>query len=123
MIIGNATSARDMLKEISPVAKEVHQAIRGSDIQFKKSENHNNCWQHRMVSCFGKKYIYQFSNSLGIGNLKLVFFFFFFLLMNSMFLQIECTNKDGKVVFQDGSFVYADVILHCTGYWHHIYFL
>ena len=115
MLIGNAASAQDMLREISPVAKEVHQAIRGSDIQFKKSENHNNCWQHPMVSCFGKKN--QFSNSFGIGNLKLVYF-----LMNSMFLQIKCTHKDGKVVVQDGSFVYADVILHCIGYWHHIYF-
>ena len=116
MIIGNATSARDMLKEISPVAKEVHQAIRGSDIQFKKSENHNNCWQHPMVSCFGKKK--SIFKQLWHWKLETSIF----LLMNSMFLQIECTHKDGKVVFQDGSFVYADVILHCTGYWHHIYF-
>ncbi|KAK7823971.1 flavin-containing monooxygenase fmo gs-ox5, partial [Quercus suber] len=75
-----------------PVAKEVHQAIRGSDAQFKKLENHNNSWQHPMVSCFEKKKKkkeeIQFSNSFGIGNLKLVWF-----LMNSMFLQIECTGS------------------------------
>nr|KJB41080.1 hypothetical protein B456_007G089300 [Gossypium raimondii] len=29
--------------------------------------------------------------------------------------QIECARKDGKVVFQDGSIVDADVIIHCTG--------
>lgn len=103
MLIGNATSARDLLRDFSPVAKEVHQAIRGSDVQFKKLENHNNCWQHPMVSCLKIYiYIYHFSNSFGIGNLKIICF-----LMNNMFLQIECTHKDGKVVFQDGSYVYV----------------
>ncbi|MBA0741288.1 hypothetical protein Gogos_014453, partial [Gossypium gossypioides] len=28
--------------------------------------------------------------------------------------MIECTRKDGKVLFQNGSIVNADVILHCT---------
>lgn len=31
-------------------------------------------------------------------------------------MQIECAHEDGKVVFQDGSIVEADVIIHCTGY-------
>lgn len=35
--------------------------------------------------------------------------------MDGNLLQVECTKEDGKVVFQDGSFVYADVIMHCTG--------
>ncbi|XP_016694254.1 flavin-containing monooxygenase FMO GS-OX-like 3 [Gossypium hirsutum] len=30
--------------------------------------------------------------------------------------MIECTHKDGKVLFQNGSIVSADVILHCPGY-------
>ena len=31
-------------------------------------------------------------------------------------MQIESVRKDGTVFFQDGSFVHADIILHCTGY-------
>ncbi|XP_015882028.3 flavin-containing monooxygenase FMO GS-OX5 isoform X1 [Ziziphus jujuba] len=31
-------------------------------------------------------------------------------------MMIEHVCEDGKVVFQDGSFVYADTILYCTGY-------
>ncbi|KAK9143194.1 hypothetical protein Syun_012594 [Stephania yunnanensis] len=37
--------------------------------------------------------------------------------------RIERTDEDGRVVFQDGSSVYADVILHCTGYKYHFPFL
>lgn len=83
-LIGNGPSAYDILREISSVAKEVHLAIRGSDIHFKKLENRNNIWLHSMI---------------------------------------ECTNEDGKVAFQDGSFVYPDVIIHCTGYKYHFPFL
>uniref|UniRef100_A0A2N9EX46 Flavin-containing monooxygenase n=1 Tax=Fagus sylvatica TaxID=28930 RepID=A0A2N9EX46_FAGSY len=43
--------------------------------------------------------------------------------MDGNLLQIECTNEDGKVAFQDGSFVYPDVIIHCTGYKYHFPFL
>ncbi|KAK4557932.1 hypothetical protein RGQ29_007605 [Quercus rubra] len=32
-------------------------------------------------------------------------------------------RKDGTVFFQDGSFVHADIILHCTGYKYHFPFL
>ncbi|KAK7823970.1 flavin-containing monooxygenase fmo gs-ox-like 2 [Quercus suber] len=84
VVIGNGSSAVDILTEISSVAKEVHQALRASDIHFKKLESHDNIWQHSMI---------------------------------------ECTKEDGKVVFQDGSFVYADVIMHCTGYKYHFPFL
>ena len=31
-------------------------------------------------------------------------------------LQIEDVNEDCYVYFQDGSFVIADIIVHCTGY-------
>ncbi|KAG4173741.1 hypothetical protein ERO13_A11G079100v2 [Gossypium hirsutum] len=37
--------------------------------------------------------------------------------------KIECARKDGKVVFQDGSIVDPDVIIHCTGYKFHFPFL
>ena len=31
-------------------------------------------------------------------------------------LQIDRAEEDGSVVFQDGSSIKADVIMHCTGY-------
>lgn len=31
-------------------------------------------------------------------------------------MQIERAHEDGRVTFQDGSVVLAEVILHCTGY-------
>ncbi|XP_072962418.1 flavin-containing monooxygenase FMO GS-OX-like 4 [Typha angustifolia] len=37
--------------------------------------------------------------------------------------MIESTHRDGQVVFQDGSSVYVDVIMHCTGYKYHFPFL
>ncbi|XP_057977938.1 flavin-containing monooxygenase FMO GS-OX-like 4 [Malania oleifera] len=37
--------------------------------------------------------------------------------------MIESAHEDGNVVFQDGSMVHADVILHCTGYKYHFPFL
>ncbi|XP_059432307.1 flavin-containing monooxygenase FMO GS-OX-like 4 [Corylus avellana] len=84
VLIGNGPSAHDILREISSVAKEVHQALRASDVHFKKLENRNNIWQHSVI---------------------------------------KCANEDGKVVFQDGSFVYADAIIHCTGFKYHFPFL
>ncbi|GLT39560.1 hypothetical protein SLA2020_137440 [Shorea laevis] len=51
VLIGNGPSARDILKEISPVAREVHQAIRGLDSGLKKLENLDNAWQHPMIKC------------------------------------------------------------------------
>ncbi|MFQ6633267.1 hypothetical protein Gotur_011978 [Gossypium turneri] len=84
VLIGNGSSAKDILKEISPLASQVHQAIRGPDSQLKRLENHDNAWQHSMI---------------------------------------DCARKDGKVVFQDGSIVDADVIIHCTGYKFHFPFL
>ncbi|XVF33527.1 hypothetical protein REPUB_Repub17cG0176300 [Reevesia pubescens] len=84
VLVGNGPSAQDILKEISPLARQVHQAVKGPDIQLKKLENHDNAWQHSMI---------------------------------------ECAHKDGKVVFQDGSIVDGDVIIHCTGYKYHFPFL
>ncbi|MCL7027006.1 hypothetical protein MKW94_027288 [Papaver nudicaule] len=37
--------------------------------------------------------------------------------------MIESAHDDGRVVFQDGNSVAADVILHCTGYKYHFPFL
>ncbi|KAK1408851.1 hypothetical protein QVD17_40947 [Tagetes erecta] len=37
--------------------------------------------------------------------------------------KINCINKDGKVVFEDGLFLEADIIFHCTGYKLHFPFL
>ncbi|CDP09922.1 unnamed protein product [Coffea canephora] len=37
--------------------------------------------------------------------------------------MIESTHGDGSVAFQEGSVVYADIILHCTGYKYHFPFL
>ncbi|XP_050376654.1 flavin-containing monooxygenase FMO GS-OX-like 4 [Argentina anserina] len=37
--------------------------------------------------------------------------------------MIRCVYEDGSVVFQDGSDVRADIILHCTGYEYHFPFL
>ncbi len=31
-------------------------------------------------------------------------------------MQIKSVHGDGSVVFEDGSVVVADTILHCTGY-------
>ncbi|KAK8565913.1 hypothetical protein V6N13_020987 [Hibiscus sabdariffa] len=84
VIIGNGPSAIDILKEISPIAEQVHHAVRGPDIQLKKLENHDNIWQHSMI---------------------------------------KCAHEDGKVVFRDGSIVFPDIILHCTGYKFHFPFL
>ncbi|GMI98309.1 hypothetical protein like AT1G62620 [Hibiscus trionum] len=77
VLIGNGPSAADILKEISPLAKQVHQTNRRPNFQSKRLENHNNAWQHP---------------------------------------RIECAHKDGKIVFEDGSIVDADIVIHCTGY-------
>ncbi|XP_039063690.1 flavin-containing monooxygenase FMO GS-OX-like 3 [Hibiscus syriacus] len=82
--IGNGPSAVDILKEISPLAKQVHLAVRTPTFQITRVENYDNAWQHSMI---------------------------------------ECAQKDGKVVFQDGPIVDADVIIHCTGYKYHYPFL
>ncbi|KAI3468908.1 hypothetical protein Pfo_025571 [Paulownia fortunei] len=37
--------------------------------------------------------------------------------------MINSVHKDGTVAFQDGNEIYADVILHCTGYKYHFPFL
>ncbi|XP_039063636.1 flavin-containing monooxygenase FMO GS-OX-like 3 [Hibiscus syriacus] len=84
VLIGNGPSAADILKEIATPAKQVHQAIRGPNIQLKRLENLNNAWQHPMI---------------------------------------RCAHKDGKIVFEDGSIVDADIIIHCTGYKYRFPFL
>ncbi|XVF73436.1 hypothetical protein PTKIN_Ptkin12aG0201700 [Pterospermum kingtungense] len=84
VLIGKGPSANDILREISSLARQVHQAIRGPEVQFERLQDYDNVWQHPMI---------------------------------------ECAHKDGKVVFQDGSAVVADIIIHCTGYKYHFPFL
>ncbi|KAK7271453.1 hypothetical protein RJT34_27376 [Clitoria ternatea] len=84
VVIGFASSAFDISREIAKVAKEVHIASRSSDIKVMKLESHNNMWQHKMV---------------------------------------KGVSEDSLVAFDDGSSVYADVILYCTGYKYHYPFL
>ncbi|KAL4353928.1 hypothetical protein GQ457_06G032840 [Hibiscus cannabinus] len=54
VLIGNGPSAIDILKELAPVAKQVHQAIRGTGFQLKKLENRDNAWQHSTIACAHK---------------------------------------------------------------------
>ncbi|KAK9040504.1 hypothetical protein V6N11_015655 [Hibiscus sabdariffa] len=84
VLIGSGPTAFDLVREISPLAKQLHQAIRTPGFMLIKPENYDNLWQHSMIAC---------------------------------------AHKDGKVEFQDGSVVDADVILHCTGYKYHYPFL
>ncbi|XP_027355579.1 flavin-containing monooxygenase FMO GS-OX5-like [Abrus precatorius] len=37
--------------------------------------------------------------------------------------MIKCVNEDGSIAFQDGSSIFADTIIHCTGYKYHFPFL
>ncbi|MED6146480.1 hypothetical protein PIB30_034802 [Stylosanthes scabra] len=37
--------------------------------------------------------------------------------------MIKCVNKDGSISFQDGSSIFANTIIHCTGYKYHFPFL
>ncbi|KAF5207773.1 Flavin-containing monooxygenase fmo gs-ox-like [Thalictrum thalictroides] len=43
--------------------------------------------------------------------------------LHSMIMQVTSAHQDGSVVFEDGSLVHADVILHCTGYMYDFPFL
>ncbi|RDX63631.1 Flavin-containing monooxygenase FMO GS-OX5, partial [Mucuna pruriens] len=36
---------------------------------------------------------------------------------------IKCVNDDGSITFQDGSSIFADTIIHCTGYKYYFPFL
>ncbi|OAY64388.1 Flavin-containing monooxygenase FMO GS-OX-like 3 [Ananas comosus] len=51
VIIGMGSSAQDISKEISHVAKEIHLASRSTDVIIGKLDGHDNIWQHSMVSC------------------------------------------------------------------------
>lgn len=37
--------------------------------------------------------------------------------------MIKCVNGDGSITFQDGSSIFADTIIHCTGYKYYFPFL
>lgn len=51
VVIGFASSAIDISREIAKVAKEVHIATRSPDVKVMKLANHDNMWQHKMVKC------------------------------------------------------------------------
>ncbi|KAE8697526.1 Flavin-containing monooxygenase FMO GS-OX5 [Hibiscus syriacus] len=84
VLIGKGPSGIDILKEIAPLAKEVHQAVRTPGLQSLRLENYSNTWRHSMI---------------------------------------ECAHEDGRVIFQDGSTVDPDIIIHCTGFKYHCPFL
>ncbi|XP_039005528.1 flavin-containing monooxygenase FMO GS-OX5-like [Hibiscus syriacus] len=54
ILIGNGPSAVDILKEISPLAKQVHLAVRTPTFQLIRVENYDNVWQHSMIECAHK---------------------------------------------------------------------
>ncbi|PHU14697.1 Flavin-containing monooxygenase FMO GS-OX-like 3 [Capsicum chinense] len=86
VVIGGATSANDISREIAEVAKGVHISSRSalSESTPKKLHGYENLWLHSMI---------------------------------------EVVGTDDGVRFQDGSKVYADIILHYTGYKYHFPFL
>ncbi|TKY49679.1 Flavin-containing monooxygenase FMO GS-OX 3 [Spatholobus suberectus] len=51
VVIGFASSAFDISRDIAKVAKEVHIATRSPDVKVMKLANHDNIWQHKMVKC------------------------------------------------------------------------
>ncbi|XP_048435947.1 flavin-containing monooxygenase FMO GS-OX-like 3 [Pyrus x bretschneideri] len=85
VLIGSATSAIDISREIAGIAKEVHIASRSlPDETNEKQPGYDNMWLHSMI---------------------------------------KSVHENGSVVFRDGSFVVADIILYCTGYKYHFPFL
>ncbi|KAK1324937.1 Flavin-containing monooxygenase FMO GS-OX5 [Acorus calamus] len=50
VLIGGATSAHDISREISVVAREVHLSLRSTDVEFSKLEGQSNIWQHSPIS-------------------------------------------------------------------------
>jgi hypothetical protein len=66
VLVGNGPSAH-ILRDISSVAKEVHQALHGSDVHFKKLENHNNIWLHSVIVFF----LLENAMSFDIRNFKI----------------------------------------------------
>ncbi|RDY04277.1 Flavin-containing monooxygenase FMO GS-OX-like 3, partial [Mucuna pruriens] len=51
VVIGYASSAFDISRDIAKVAKEVHLATRNPDVKVMKLANRDNIWQHKMVKC------------------------------------------------------------------------
>ncbi|KAJ8560280.1 hypothetical protein K7X08_004338 [Anisodus acutangulus] len=77
VVIGGATSATDISREIAEAAKAVHISSRSAQSRTpKRLHGYENLWLHSMI---------------------------------------EAVGIDGGVNFQDGSKVYDDIILHCTG--------
>jgi len=112
IIIGASASAVDISRDIASTAKEVHIADRSAPVRTcEKQPGYNNLWLHSMVNSLFSWWVKQDAVAfIYWGAATLV------LLKLMLKLQIDRAEEDGSVVFQDGSSIKADVIMHCTGY-------
>ncbi|GFP81784.1 flavin-containing monooxygenase FMO GS-OX-like 4 [Phtheirospermum japonicum] len=111
VLIGSSASADDISRDIAKVAKEVHIASRSvQNGAIAKLPGHDKIWLHSMVKLI---YVVISLCHQGLSNIILI----------QEYVQIDRVHKDGAVTFKDGNVIYADVILHCTGYKYHFPFL
>lgn len=109
IVIGNQSSGADISKDIATMAKEVHIAAK-FDTYEKRSSCHSNIHIHPPVTKENNKnYILMYDPLIRFPPWYTS--------------QIDCAHEDGSVVFQDGEVVYADAIVHCTGYKYRFPFL
>ncbi|KAE8693784.1 repetitive proline-rich cell wall protein 1-like [Hibiscus syriacus] len=54
ILIGNGATAVDILKEMSPLAKQVHMAVRTPSFKLLNVDHYDNAWQHLMIECAHK---------------------------------------------------------------------
>ncbi|KAH1159554.1 hypothetical protein GYH30_031330 [Glycine max] len=66
VVIGFASSAFDISREIAKVAKEVHIATRSPDVKVMKLANHDNMWQHKMVKCVSEDRLVAFDDGSSV---------------------------------------------------------
>ncbi|KAL6004948.1 Flavin-containing monooxygenase FMO GS-OX5, partial [Asimina triloba] len=121
VVIGSEASAVDISRDISSVAREVHISSRSStdgastkcDGASKRLPGYDNMWLHSMVKEFspGGWTLGSFLDSALRESMK------------ALCGEIASAHEDGAVLFQDGSSLLADIILHCTGYKYHFPFL
>lgn len=104
-MIGSSASGSDISRDLVGVAKEVHVASRTiADEKIGKDPGYDNMWLHFMVTIALRQ-------NFGwlLRTVKM-------LIMFKLIIQIKSVHRDGSVIFHDGSVVFADLILHCTGY-------
>ncbi|KAK7323352.1 hypothetical protein VNO77_26823 [Canavalia gladiata] len=66
VVIGFASSAFDISRDIAKVAKEVHVASRSPDLKVMKLANHDNMWQHKMVKCVSEDSLVAFDDGSSV---------------------------------------------------------